>query len=222
MPTQVRIVLDTGAFLPEKSPGQSYIDVGYFEPQGPTNITVSVDGVETNIPDIKFGTNNEQIDIHHLDAQNIIKEGVRLSTDFTADLLRKNELYGADVPLYKDDAFDCILRLRSGDFDSAEKGPATFKEYFVVGGGHTGQIHTTRPIANDIVVDYKLEDGEKLKIIRGKEELLSTETIGAGAREIKITILNDTSTIPKYGKQALVHKGQRCWMANPNPPPMNG
>lgn len=222
MPTQVRIVLDTGAFLPEKSPGQSYIDVGYFEPQGSTDIEVSADGVQVQIPDIKFGSSNCRIDIHHLDAKNSIKEGANPSTAFTADLLRKHEIYKTDVPAFKDDAFDCILRLHSGDFDSADVRPARFKECSVVDEIHTGQVQITRPIANDIVVDYQLDDGEALKITRGKDELLSTDKIAAGAKRIEISILNDTSTISKYCNQALEHKGNCCWLPNAHPPPLNG
>lgn len=222
MPTQVRIILDTGAFLPEKNPGQSYIDVGYFEPQGSTDIEVSADGVQVQIPDVKFGSSNCRIDIHHLDVKNSIKQGANQSMAFTTDLLRKHELYKTNVPAFKDDAFDCILRLHSGDFDSADVRVAHFKECTVVGEIGTGQWQTTRPIANDIVVDYQLDDGEALKITRGKDELLSTDTIGAGAQLIKITILNDISTISKYCNQALDHKGQCCWLANPHPPPLNG
>lgn len=222
MSKQVRIVLDTGAFLPEKASGQSYIDVGYFEPQGSTDIEVSADGVNVKIPDIRFGSNNDRIDIHHLDADNHIKEGANQSSAFTTDLLRKHELYKTAVPVFKDDAFDCILRLHSGEFDSADVRPRDFKECSVAGEVHTGRWQTTRPIANDILVDYKLEDGETVKICRGKEELLSTDAIGAGAKEIVITILNDTSTVSKYFNEALDHKGQCCWLPNPNPPPVNG
>jgi hypothetical protein len=223
MATQVRIVLDTGAFLPEKTSGQTYIDVGYFEPQRSSAIELFVDGVKVPIDDIKFGNKKDRIDIKHTDAGNNTKEGVNRLFGFTTDLLRKHELYNSPAPKFKEDAFDCILRLHSGDFDSADVRSISFKEYYLAGEIPTGRPpRTTRPIANDIVVDYKLDDGEAVKFTRGNDELLSTDKIGAGAKFIEIKILNDTSTVSKYCNQALDHTGQCCWLPNPNPPPVNG
>lgn len=222
MATQVRIVLDTGAFLPEKTPGQSYIDVGYFSPQGQSDIIVYADGNLVKLPEIKLGTGNQRINVDHVGLAGAAGVATKRAASFDTHLLRKHDLYKTNVPAFKEDAFDCTLRFSSGTFVSEGVKPRTFKECSVQDGSYTGNSQTTRPIAGDVVVEYQLGDHDDLKITRDADEVLSTALIAPGANHIDIYIMNDVSTVPKYFNAAIDHVGPCWWTPNPNPPPMNG
>lgn len=219
MPTQVRIVLDTGAFLPTPS-GQTYIDVGYFSPQNQSDIIVYADGNQVNLPEIKLGTGNQTVNVDHVGPDRGV--ATQRAPSFDAHLLRKHELYKTNVPPFKKDAFDCTLRFSSGTFASEGVKPRTFKECYVQNGSQTGNSQTTKPIAGDIVVEYQLGDRDDLKITSDKGEVLSTALIAPGAKQIDIYIMNDVSTVSKYFNTAIDHVGPCWWTPNPNPPPMNG
>jgi hypothetical protein len=219
MPTQVRIVLDTGAFLPTQT-GQTHIDVGYFSPQDQSDIIVYADRKLVNLPEIKLGTGNEIVKVDHIGPSRGVATQRALTFDY--HLLRKHELYDTNVPLFKKDAFDCTLRFSSGTFVPEEVKPRTFKECYVQNGSYTGRSRTTKPIAGDIVVQYQLGDNDDLQITSDKGEVLSTTKIAPGATQIDIYIMNDVSTVPKYFNAAIDHQGPCWWTPNPNPPPLNG
>ena len=222
MSTQVRIVLDTGAFLPEKSPGQSYIDVGYFSPQSQSDIIVYADGNLIDLPEIKLGTGNETIKVDHFGQAGITGVAPQRSASFDTHLLRKHDLYKTNVPAFKENAFDCTLRFSSGTFVGDGIKPRTFKECALQDGSHTGNFILTKPIAGDVVVEYQLGDRDDLRITSDKGDLLSTALIAPAAKQIDIYIMNDVSTVPKYFNAAIDHLGPCWWTPNPNPPPMNG
>jgi hypothetical protein len=224
MATRVTIILDSGAFLPEKSPDQKFVDVGYFETSGASDITVSEDGtLVQSQPNIKLGNGKQTIDVQHLAADGSLKVGVTLSPSFTKTLLLKMDLYGKDVPDFDETAFDCTFRFHSGDFDSSDVKPRLFKEQTVSRGVASGNDQTTKPIAHDVLVNYDLEDGEILRIVRedGKE-LWSTRSAGSTANQIDVKVLADASTTMKYYDDAIQHKSSYCWVPNPADPPPVG
>src|SRR5688572_32753770 len=129
MSTQVRIILDSGLLLLDRSDDQP-LDVGYFETSSATDITVNEDGAQVlPPPDTKFEKAKHTIDVQHLEAGQTVKTGVRLSQKFAKELLRMRELYGADVPNANRLEFDCTFRFHSGTFDTTDAKPRLFKEY---------------------------------------------------------------------------------------------
>ncbi|HLG17112.1 MAG TPA: hypothetical protein VJH03_21825 [Blastocatellia bacterium] len=220
------IILDSGAFLLDESNGQSYVDVGYFESKGSTDITVRADGPLSNPASIKLGKKQRRIDVRHVAADGSMKSGTNLSPSFDQYLLRKRDLYQSGAPPFTPDAFDCIIRFSSGDFYGWDVTPRLFKQCAVAGGAYTGRDHTTKPIANDIIVNYELAVGDVLRLVsvdqNGTEtELLSSDKIAPGANRLEIKFEADDSCNEKYYKHALNHQGKHCWLPNPNPPPLN-
>lgn len=223
MSTRVRIILDSGLLLLDRKDDEP-LDVGYFETNGATDITVDEDGAQVlPPPDTKFEKAKHTIDVQHLEADQSVRTGVRLSPDFAKDLLRMRELYGADVPNANRLEFDCTFRFHSGDFDTADPKPRVFKEYGIGGGGPTGKDKPIRAVAHDVLVDYVLGQDEVLRIIRDDGKILWESPPGGGtAKEFQIKLLADDSTITRYYDDALHHKTQYCWRPNPVDPPPAG
>jgi hypothetical protein len=222
-PMRVTIILDSGGFLND-SAGPAPLDVGYFETSGTHDIEVSEDGKPPQaLPNARLGTRNERIDVQHLAPDKSVKTGVNQSPSFKKDILKKNELYGKDTPDFIVSAYDCILRFHSGDFQSSDVRPRLFKEHRVNDHGATGNSRTTRPIANDIIVNFDLDVGEELRLRRdGGPDVWSSSSVGSATKRVEVRLLADASLDSKYFGTALRHKGSHYHRPNPDPPPMNG
>jgi hypothetical protein len=219
MATKVTIVLDTGAFLKEQDPG---VEVGYFETSGQTDLEVREAGSPKPVT-VKLGRDNRWVDVQHLDARNNpITTGLTLSPNFAKYLLRKEELYEKDSPGFNERAFHCKLRFLTGAFDSADERKRKYKECDSTGTPTGKDKDTKDKIANDVVVDFKLGDGEELRIRRDDGTTLwSSGKVDKGTPDLEITILGDPANNAKYYREALnLIPGRKCWLPNPDPPPV--
>jgi hypothetical protein len=227
MPIHLTIILDTGGFLPPETEGQTYLDVGYFQTRGASDIEVSKDGTTVEPPpNRKLGDGNQRIEVEHLERDGTtVKSPVNLSDSYERDILKKYDLYDrTDMPDFITTAYDCILRFNSGDFESADVQVRSFTEHLCSNDSATGNDKTTdHPIANEIHVHYDLEDGEVLRFRREKgPDLWSSTSVGSGAKNVEVKIWADASKNPDYHKTALNHKCATYYLPNSDPPPMNG
>jgi hypothetical protein len=222
---RVTIILDTGGFLLEESKGHTYLDVGYFQTPGATDIEVYEDSNQTQPPPkVKLGDGNTRIDVQHVEADGTtVKSGVDRSNSFNGDILLKSDLYAlADVPDFNVTGYDCILRFYSGTFESADVRTRTFKEHRVSDDGYTGNNKSTRPIANDVLVQYDLSNGEIVRLRREDgTDVWSSNSVGSGTSSVEVKVLSDASLNSSYHKKALNHRGSCYYLPNPDPPPMD-
>jgi hypothetical protein len=222
---RVTIILDTGGFLLDESKGKDYLDVGYFQTPGETDIEIYEDNMQTQPPpNLKLGAGNTRIDVQHLEANGTtVKSGIDRSTSFNSDLLLKTDLYAlADVPDFNVTVYDCILRFYSGTFESADVRNRIFEEHWVGDDDHTGTNKSTRPIANDVLVQYDLGDGETVRLRRDDgTHLWSSDSVGKGTSVVEVRVLSHASLISSYHKKALKHTCACYYLPNPDPPPMD-
>lgn len=216
MPAEVTIVLDTGAFLDENT---SEVKVGYFETTGPTDIEVREDG-NVKPGDIKLGT-KAVVKVLHLTAGDDRQRGISFSTKFKQELLRKQDIYNADTPDFNERAFHCVLVFEAGYFDTTGATKRWFKECDAGSGSHTGKNHHTKLIAQDVLVGFKLANGEELKLLRDDDTVLwSSGKVGSGHTEFEVKVLADPKNGSLYFRDGLILKGKTCWLPNPDPPPV--
>ncbi|HSB08132.1 MAG TPA: hypothetical protein VLM38_01365 [Blastocatellia bacterium] len=223
---RVTIVLLTGGFFPPERNDQTFLDVGYFETPGPTDIEVSEDGqIAQPQPHRKLGRGNKRIDVQHIENDGVtVKKPVNPSDSFKNDILKKDKLYAAaDAPAFIKTAYDCVLRFHSGDFSSADVRDRSFTQHSLSDDSLTGIVVSTENIANEIHVDYDLADGETLRLQGpGGNEIWSSSSVGTGTKSVVLRFLTDDLLNPVYHKQALAHKVQHYYLPNSDPPPMNG
>lgn len=212
MGVQATIILDSGVFLPTDS-SQVYIEVGYFE----SDISICADGKPVEILERGLGNSNRRIDLWHLLADGSGETRISLSHSFVDHLLDLRELYSDDQPSVNLKAFDCILRFHSGEFHAADVRNRTFK--VVTPLGHIERTFTTKPIANDVVVHYNLEDGEELQLIRDDGTMLLSSSLLSGASHLEIRLNAGEYSDGKYYDAALLNRGEYIWLPNPDPPP---
>ena len=136
----------------------------------------------------------------------------------------KPDLYSLrELPAFKPEAYDCILRFHSGHFNSADVRPRRFTEHWLSNNGLTGKEKLTRAIANEIHIEYDIADGEVLRLRREDgEEVWSSSSVGRETERVIVKILADDSLNPSYHKKALDHKGLCYYLPNSDRPPMNG
>jgi len=222
---RVTIVLDTGAFFPPEVKDQTYIDVGYFQTPGATDIEVSEDGsIAKSSFKGKLGQGNHRIEVEHLERDGVtVKKQVRPSNSYLRDILKKDDLYdAAGIPNFKTAVYDCILRFNSGDFRSDDVRPRRFTEHQLSNDSPTGKDKTTRPIANVIHVDYNLADGETLRLRGQKADVWSSSLVPSGTKTVVVRLLTDHTLNGSYHKKALDHRVQHYYLPNSDPPPMDG
>lgn len=216
MPAEVTIVLDTGAFLSEDT---SEVKVGYFETTGPSDIEVREDGT-VKPGNIKLGQ-KALVEVLHLTAGNVRQRGIHFSQKFKRELLRKGNIYNTDTPDFNEEAFHCVLVFESGDFNTTGATKRWFKECDAGSRSHTGKSHKTKLIAQDVLVNYKLANGEELKLLRQDNTVLwSSGKVGSGHTEFEVTVLADPKNGYLYFRDGLHLKGKTCWLPNPDPPPV--
>ena len=223
---QVTIVLTTGAFFPTHDKNPQHIDVGYCETPGASDIDVFEDGKPAQPPQVqKLGTGNIKIDVE------IVKQGggrvrkpVVQSQSYTSDILKKDDIYDAgEIPVFNEKEYDCIFQFHSGEFKSADVKRRRFTEHWVADDRPTGKDKTTKKdIANEIHVEYNLDDGEVLRLQAPGKTVWSTTSVRPGTASVVVRLLTDDRLNPRYHKKALFHKGPRYYLPNSDPPPMDG
>ena len=224
-PIDVTITLDSGNFL--TSIDRKIVkrcEVGYFESDPATpDIRIFADGEEIEQPSLmKLGSGNRKIEVVYTKADGSTAEGSKLGKSFRKHLLRKSELYD-DAPDWDRAAYDCIIGFSSGFFSSSVVKPKLFREHPVGGGEPTGEVRMTRPIAHDVTVHFELERGDALRLVRDDgTEMWSSAGLESGTKRVEIQLTADTTTAQKFYDRGLRHTGARCWLPNPDPPPMNG
>lgn len=224
-PIDVTVTLDSGNFLTSiDRKGVDRCEVGYFESDPATpDIRIFADGEEIDqLSPMKLGTGNRMIEVVHTKADGSIADGLNLGKSFRKHILRKSDLY-EEAPEWNRAEYDCIIGFSSGHFASSVVKPKLFREHPVGGGEPTGEVRMTRPIAHDVAVLFELEKGDVLKLIRDDgTEMWSSAGIESGTKRVEIQLTADTTTAQKFYDRGLSHTGTRCWLPNPDPPPMNG
>lgn len=222
---RVTIILETGAFLYDVQDRKPHIDVGYFETPSQSDIEVRVDGSRVQPPaDGKLGKGNNRIDVQHVEADGkTFKTRVDRLPSFEQDLLRKVDLYDpAEMPDFIETAYDCILRFYSGAFESSDVRTRRFTKHLVGNDQDAQDDNHTRPIANEILVNYDLADGEVLRLRRKNgKDLWSSDSVASPAKLVEVRLLTDDVLKPSYHKTALSHKAAHYYLPNSDPPPMN-
>lgn len=225
MSMRVTIILDTGGFLVEECKGKTYLDVGYFETPGTSDVEVSGDVKSLQRPvDGKLGRGNQTIEVEHVERNGAgVKSPVNLSDSFKDDILKKDDLYETkDMPDFIPSEYDCILRFHSGDFESSDVRDRRFTEHSLSDDTPTGNEKFIT-IANEIAVHYDLGDGEVLRLRRPNgPDLWSISSDGSETKPVQVKILADESLNSDYHKRALAHKCGHYYLPNTDPPPMNG
>lgn len=215
------LLLDSGAFLPASENG-TYVDVGYFESAGTSDVTILVDGKQVlPTPTLKLGTGNHRIDVQHMEPGGTPKAGITKSRDFDTHLLLKRTLYGGHgVPDFDESQFDCIIRLHSGILDTIDVHSQGFNECDAASGTATGKNKTIDSIARDVIVYYALDNGEWLQLTRHNGSVIWSSKGVKVSKHLDITIDADPTLADKFYRKCLTGLGSRCWMPNPNPPPV--
>jgi hypothetical protein len=224
---RVTIVLTTGAFLHDKPKGRDDIEVGYFETPFASDIEVFEDSSTAKSSfQKKLGNGNHTIEVEHLAKDGSLMKPVSPTISYEYDILKKNDLYDDDdavIPTYNRTEYDCILHFNSGEFRSYDVRERKFTEHKLSDNSSTGTAaKETRPIANEIHVDYIVADGETLRLRGDKGDVWSSSLVTSGTKEVVVRLLTDDSLNESYHKKALDHKVQHYYLPNSDPPPMDG
>ncbi|MCI0488795.1 MAG: hypothetical protein L0229_19565 [Blastocatellia bacterium] len=228
MPIDATIILDSGCFLPvEVVYGAYYPEVGYYKCEDLlSDIRVYVDGVEkeSSKPN-KLGSGNCKIDVRHRNADGSFKKkGAEVSPTFHDRLVHlKRDLYG-DVKDVSVDVtkYDFIIRFESGYFRDSMVKNRCFKEHKKQSDGsyqHTKDCEkkTIRPVAHNIAVHFRLEDGEALELVKGEQTLLSSRGFDIKS-SLVIEVIADNSTAEKFYRHYLQERDS-YWLPNQGDPP---
>jgi hypothetical protein len=226
MPVQATVILDSGCLLPGDKSNPT-TEVGYFQSsQSAWDIRIVADGNELVFDEMKNLGNNCKLEIRHVKADGSVnQEGARPSATFHDEVLHMRELYGVDVPVAPEN-FDCIICFDSGLFCGALLKPRRFKLHESIGNNElTPALNADakmidRPIAHNIHVHFKLEDGETIALARGGKVFWSSDQIKVAER-LEIEIIADNTTAEKFYHQALKDSRNSYWLPNQgDPPPM--
>lgn len=228
MPILATVILDSGCFLPVPGSNGAYTKIGYFgSSKSVSDIAVKADGNNANSKSINLGKQC-QIEIRHVKADGTIKkDGVYGVEDFQEKLLHLNELYDpADMPSVDPAKFDCILHFDSGLFAPALVKPRLFKKHIKLAKGRYAVSAdekpkpVNRPIAHNIYVYFKLEEGEMLQFAKNGRVFWSSKNVDVQDR-LEIEIVADNTTAEKFYRMALDDDRDSYWLPNQgDPPPM--
>ena len=218
------VVLDSGCFLPRKEVDKPYsADIAYFESASTPDIRVRIDGNEITSPDLERLGKNCVLYVRHKDADDKLrKDGVTSSREFHDQLLHLNWLYDADVDI--DPAkCDCIIHFDSGLFCPSMVKTRVFKEHKRQANGTLAyspgdRLKTVRPIAHNVRVHFRLEDGEAMELARDEKPFWSSKDYPATG-QLEIEFVSDNSTAEKFYDVAFKDEKSICWLPNQGDPP---
>jgi hypothetical protein len=224
MPVQATVILDSGCLLPGDE-NSSSTDVGYFQSgSSAPDIRIVADGQVYSDETLQSLGQNCVIEFRHVRADGSYNsDGARASDSFHSDILHLRDLYGADVKTASD-SFDCVLRFDAGLFCAAQVKPRQFKLYRQQPNGEytyssaDAPLVLDRPIAHNIHVLFRLEDGESLELVRDGVIFWSSRWISITHR-VEIEVIADNSTAEKFYRLALPSLSNQCWLPNQGDPP---
>lgn len=224
MSMQVTILLDSGAFFEELAHNRSYpkLEVGYFN-SGPDvpELSVLTNGDELNINSEKLGRGT--IEIHHLNSSGQEAGNAGVTHQLAGSILRKKDLYPDNPPDFDRKKFDCVLEFYSGRFCCSMVKERRFVEVECSTKAKTGKDKkTAKQISHNVAVHFDLADGDRLEIKRGGNILFSTNSAPAGTKRVDIDIVADNTTAERLYREALILKGNTCWLPNQGDPPTLG
>lgn len=224
MPVQVTVILDSGCFLPG-DPKNVTTEVGYFQSsKSAWDIRVVADGSELQYDELKELGQQCKLEIRHVKADgSIYNDGAVASATFHSELLHLKDLYGQNMAV--DPAkFDCILCFDSGLFCGAMLKPRHFKLHrqqadskFAYSKQDVPML-IEKPIAHNVHVHFKLEEGEAIELARGGKVFWSSNQTGARDR-LDIEIIADNTTAEKFYREALSDPRDNYWYPNQGDPP---
>jgi hypothetical protein len=230
MPIQATVILDSGCFLPmAKDDNGAFTEIGYFgSSKSVSDIRVVANGIERKeSQQINLGKNC-CIEVRHMRANGELNtDGVRGFPTFHKELLHMTDLYGKDKhqPVLHE-KFDCVIRFDSGHFCGALIKPRYFEEYKKQRNGsfvHTKSRKSERlskPVAHNISVHFKLDDGEWLELARDGEVFWAVKNSSAEER-LEIEIGADNMTAEKFYREALKVEREDYRLPNQSDPPPN-
>jgi hypothetical protein len=216
----VRIVLDSGTLLEDDENATSfpYVEVGTFRP----HIKIYGDGELIAVID-EERLSGHQIELRPSQSDNRNEaSAVTLSDELLKfHLLRLPELYGDDaqyVPV-EIDAYDCVLRLSSGQIRSSMIKDRDFVEINGETQKPTGRRRRLANLAHDLVAELNLKDGESFELVEGERVLWSSSQYGI-KRELQIEVVADNSTAELFYRRALrLGARENYWIPNVGDPP---
>lgn len=226
MSKQVTITLDSGCFLtidPAKKP--AYRDVGYFQSSASVpDISIQVDGEGIEVPELSKLGEKWVIEVcHMLDPKNVKRDGVRQSASFHDSLLHTKDLYDVDVPADPGN-FDFVLHFQSGWFCPSKVKTRAFKHHKKQGDDSLmydatqGPKEPKRPIAHDVKIFYKLENGESIEFQRDGNRIWSSSGQDVKDR-LDIEIVAENSTSEKFYRNSFKEERDSYWLPNEGDPP---
>jgi hypothetical protein len=223
MPVQATVILDSGCILPGDENSNS-TDIGYFQSDAlAPDIRVVADGIAYPDAALESLGQNCVIEIRHVKSDGTINTGgARAANGFHDDILHLRDLYGVDMPVSAKN-FDCVLRFDAGLFCSAQVKPRQFKVYRENNGQYLysatdAPLAVDRPIAHNIHVLFKLDDGDKLELARDGVVFWSSSRL-TFAHRLEVEFIADNSTAEKFYRDALTGLGDRCYLPNQGDPP---
>jgi hypothetical protein len=219
------ITINGGIFLTKKDKDKQslkydYWDVGYFECEaGFPDIRFYIDGNEPQpAPLLKLGLKGGMIEIK-LDRQGIgMEKGVKIGNTFYTDLLRREKLYQERVPLHED-KLDAVLRFHSGFFRPSMVKRRYFKQHDPTGTLNNPTRQDMGAIAHNIIVDYDLQDGDKLTIGNGANTYFERVVDASIQNRLEVEILADDPTSLKYFCNCVEPGKAFYWVPNQGMPP---
>lgn len=224
MPVQATVILDSGCILPgyEKS---TSTDIGYFQSSASApDLRVIADGRVYPDAALQSLGQNCVIEVRHVKADGSInRSGARATDDFHSEILHLRDLYGVDMPVSPKN-FECVLRFDAGLFCGAQLKPRQFKLYRQQSNGDyiysptDAPMSIDRPIAHNIHVLFKLDDGDALELARDDVVFWSSRRITV-AHRLEIEVIADNTTADKFYRVALTGIGDQCWLPNQGDPP---
>ncbi|HEX8186347.1 MAG TPA: hypothetical protein VF747_16395 [Blastocatellia bacterium] len=226
MPIQATVILDSGCFLPRAEGGDGKsTEIGYFgSSKSVSDIRVLADGVEQiSSSPINLGKGCI-IEVRHAKSSGQPKmDGVKASPTFHGQLLHMKDLYGQHMPVDRA-RFDCILHFDTGYFCSSLVKPRYFEEHKKQSNGkfmHTEECKrklVSKPVAHNVLVHFKINNGESLQLLRDGEVFWSSKDSGVKDR-LEIEIVADNSTVERFYRRALKEKRDSYWLPNFGDPP---
>ncbi|MFL6214972.1 MAG: hypothetical protein ACJ74J_13900 [Blastocatellia bacterium] len=224
MPVQATVILDSGCILPGDENSIS-TDIGYFQSAASApDIRVVADGRVYPEASLQSLGQNCVIEVRHVKSDGSInRSGARATDDFHNEILHLRDLYGVDIPVSSKN-YECVLRFDAGLFCAAQVKPRQFKVYRQQSDGQylyspsDALISTNRPIAHNIHVLFRLDDGDLIELARDGAVFWSSSRINV-AHRLEIEVIADNSTADKFYRDALTGLGDRCYLPNQGDPP---
>jgi hypothetical protein len=215
------ITINGGIFLTKKEDvGYPYWDIGYFEcDAGFPDVKIYADGNLVSGPILKLGAGGDRIDVKLERGGSRLETGVQDGRSFPDDVLRRELLYGAQIPL-DERKLDSVLRFHSGQFRPSMVKRRYFKQHDPSGKLAAPTRKDMGSIAHNIIVHYELFDGDKLSLA-SKTKTYFQQLIDASiADRLDLEILADDSTALKYFCDCVDPATGVFWVPNQGSPPI--